>query len=172
MSAKEEQRQSHFKTNRETDNHHCYSNNFSDRNTEKNCLFSKVIQKEIHDICRLDYQPLFRMAEIEPMIYVKYFVSPLMLVIQIHLNNNVIILSGKSMIGGRKALENRRFIKHLTSGQYSSGFSDDINNALNKIMTGNKLLADKNKEKRKVIKQQTKETWTSLKENILLAKVS
>ena len=93
-----------------------------------------------------------------------------MLVIQIYVNNN--FTSGKFMIGGRKALENRRFIKHLTSGQYSGGFRDDINKALNKIMTGNKLLADKNKEERKVIKQQTKETRTSLKENILLAKVS
>ncbi|XP_078370518.1 uncharacterized protein LOC144654292 isoform X2 [Oculina patagonica] len=77
---------------------------------------------------------------------------------------------GKSNIGGRKALGNRRFIKHLTSGQYSSGFHGDLNKALNKIMTGNKLLADKSTEKRKVIKQQTKKTNTSLKENLLLAK--
>lgn len=76
------------------------------------------------------------------------------------------------MIGGRKALENRRFIKHLTSGQYSSGFHGDLNKALNKIMTGNKLMADKSKEKRKVIKEQTKETKTSMKEKILLAKVN
>ncbi|KAL9973785.1 hypothetical protein ACROYT_G020287 [Oculina patagonica] len=77
---------------------------------------------------------------------------------------------GKSMIGGRKALDNRRFIKHLTSGQYSSGFHGDINKSFNKIMTGNKHLADKSKGKRTVIKQQTKETRTSIKENILLAK--
>ena len=55
------------------------------------------------------------------------------------------------MIGGRKALENRRFIKHLASGQYSSGSHGDLNKAPNKIMTGNKLKADKSKEKRKVI---------------------
>ena len=83
-----------------------------------------------------------------------------------------IILSGKSMIGGRKALENRRFIKHLTSGQHSSGFHGDLNKAVNKIMTGNKLWVDKSKKKRKVIKQQTNETRTSLKENILKAKVN
>ena len=76
------------------------------------------------------------------------------------------------MIGGRKALENRRFIKHLTSGQYSNGFQGDLNKALNKIVTGNKLMADKSKEKRKVIKQQTKDTKTSMTENIKLAKVN
>ena len=76
------------------------------------------------------------------------------------------------MIGGRKALENRRFIKHITSGQYSSGFHGDLNKALNKIMTGNKLMADKSKGKRKVIKQQTKQTKTSMTENIKLAKVN
>lgn len=85
---------------------------------------------------------------------------------------SLIFLSGKSVIGGRKALENRRFIKNLTSGQYSSGFHGDLNKALNKIMTGNKLMADKSKEKRKVIKEQTKETKTSMKEKILLAKVN
>ena len=85
---------------------------------------------------------------------------------------SLIFLSGKSGIGGRKALENRRFIKHVTSEQYSSGFHGDIKKALNKIMTaGNKLMADKSKEKRKVIKQQTKETKTSMTENIRLAKV-
>ena len=76
------------------------------------------------------------------------------------------------MIGGRKALENRRFIKHLTSGQYSSGFHGDLNKAVNKLLTENKLSANKSKEKRKVIRQQTKETRTSLKENILKAKVN
>ena len=84
---------------------------------------------------------------------------------------SLIFLSGKSVIGGRKALENRRFIKHLTSRQYSSGFDGDLNKALNKIMTGNKPLADKSKEKRKVIKQQTKESKKSMTENILLTKV-
>ena len=84
---------------------------------------------------------------------------------------SLIFISGKSVIGGRKALENRRFIKHLTSRQYSSGFQDDLNKAWNKIMTGNKLMADKSKEKRKVIKKQTKATKTSMTENILLTKV-
>jgi len=84
---------------------------------------------------------------------------------------SLIFLSGKSVIGGRKALENRRFIKDLTSWQYSSGFHGDLNKALNKIMTGNKLMADKNKEKRKAIKQQTKESKKSMTENILLTKV-
>ena len=85
---------------------------------------------------------------------------------------SLIFLSGKSVIGGRKALENRRFIKHLTSRQYSSGFHGDLNKALKKIMTGNKLMADKSKEKRKVIKQQTKESKMSMIENILLTKVN
>ena len=85
---------------------------------------------------------------------------------------NLIFLSGKSVIGGRKALENRRFIKHLTSGQYSSGFLGDLNKALNKIMTGNKLMADRNKDKRKVVKQQTKKTKRSMTESIKLAKVN
>ena len=85
---------------------------------------------------------------------------------------NLKFLSGKSMIGGRKALENRRFIKHLTSRQYSSGFHGDLNKALNKIMTGNKLMADRSKEKRKVVKQQTKETKASMTESIKLAKVN
>ena len=84
---------------------------------------------------------------------------------------SLIFLSGKSVIGGRKALENRHFIKHLTSRQYSSGFHCDLNKALNKIMTGNKLMADKSKEKRKVIKQQTKESKKSMTEKILLTKV-
>lgn len=85
---------------------------------------------------------------------------------------NLKFLSGKSVIGGRKALENRRFIKHVTSRQYSSGFHGDLNKALNKIMTGNKLMADRSKEKRKVVKQQTKETKTSMTESIKLAKVN
>ena len=85
---------------------------------------------------------------------------------------NLIFLSGKSVIGGRKALENRRFIKHLTSGQYSSGFLGDLNKALNKIMTGNKRMADRNKEKRGVVKQQTKKTKRSMTESIKLAKVN
>jgi len=76
------------------------------------------------------------------------------------------------VIGGRKSLENRRFIKHLTSRQHSSGFHGDLHKALDKIMIGNKHMVDKSKEKRKVIKQQTKETKTSMAENIKLAKVN
>lgn len=85
---------------------------------------------------------------------------------------NLTFLSGKSVIGGQKALENRRFIKHLTSGQHSSGFRGDLNKARNKVMTGNNLMADRSKEKRKVVKQQTKETKKSMTESIKLAKVN
>ncbi|XP_020619878.1 uncharacterized protein LOC110057620 isoform X2 [Orbicella faveolata] len=63
------------------------------------------------------------------------------------------------------------FIKHLTSGQYSSGFYGHLNKARNEIMTGNKLMANKSKEQRKVIKQQTKVTKTSMTETIRLEKV-
>lgn len=76
------------------------------------------------------------------------------------------------MIGGRKALENRRYIKHLTSGQHSSGFHGNLSKACSRILTGNKLLADKSKEKRLVINQQTKRTRTSMTDSILLAKVN
>ena len=75
------------------------------------------------------------------------------------------------MIGGRKALENRRFIKHLTSGQYSSGFHGDLSKARSKLISGNKQLVDRSKEKRIVIKRLTKATRTSMMESVLLAKV-
>ena len=75
------------------------------------------------------------------------------------------------MIGGRKALENRRFTKHLTSGQYSSGFHGDLNKARSKIMSGTKKSMDRRKEKRTVVKQLTKATRTSMMESVLPAKV-
>ena len=74
-------------------------------------------------------------------------------------------------IGGRKAKENRLRIKHLTSGQYSSSFHGDLNVAVSKILTEKERFVDKNKEKRKVIKEQTKETRTSMAKSIVLGKV-
>ena len=79
--------------------------------------------------------------------------------------------SGKSLIGGRKALENRRFIKHLTSEQESTGFKRDLNTAISWILGEKKRLEDKNKGKRNVIKYQTQDTKYSLGESILRAKV-
>ena len=75
------------------------------------------------------------------------------------------------MIGGRNALENRRFLKHLTSGQYSSGFHGDLNTARSKLISGNKQLVDRSKEKRIVVKRLTKATRTSMMESVLLEKV-
>ena len=83
----------------------------------------------------------------------------------------VIIVSGKSLIGGRKALENRRFIKHLTSDRESTGFEHDLNKAISRILGEKKPLGDKNKGRRNVIKHQTQETKYSLTESILRAKV-
>ncbi|XP_078350796.1 uncharacterized protein LOC144635578 [Oculina patagonica] len=77
---------------------------------------------------------------------------------------------GKSLIGGRKALENRRFIKHLISEQESTGFKHDLNTAISPILGEKKRLADKNKGKRIVIKHQTQDTKYSLAESILRAK--
>ncbi|XP_078384987.1 uncharacterized protein LOC144667444 [Oculina patagonica] len=77
---------------------------------------------------------------------------------------------GKSLIGGRKALENRRFIKHLISEQESTGFKRDLNTAISRILGEKKRIEDKNKGKRNVIKHQTQETKYSLAESILRAK--
>ncbi|KAL9954458.1 hypothetical protein ACROYT_G041999 [Oculina patagonica] len=77
---------------------------------------------------------------------------------------------GKSLIGGRKALENRRFIKHLISEQESTGFKHDLNTAISRILGEKKCVADKNKGKRIVIKHQTQDTKYSLTESILRAK--
>ncbi|KAL9960033.1 hypothetical protein ACROYT_G033427 [Oculina patagonica] len=77
---------------------------------------------------------------------------------------------GKSLIGGRKALENRRFIKHLISEQESTEFKRDLNTAISRILGEKKHLEDKNKGKRNVIKHQTQETKYSLAESILRAK--
>ena len=83
----------------------------------------------------------------------------------------VMYILGKSLIGGRKALENRRFIKHLISEQDSTGFRSDLNAAFSRILGEKKNLADKNKKKRTVIKHQTQETKHTLAESILRAKV-
>ena len=78
-------------------------------------------------------------------------------------------LLGKAF-GGRKTKENRLFIKHLTSAKYFQGFLSDILLAAFKILTNNGGFADKSKERRRVIVEQTKETKPLL-ESILLAKV-
>ena len=75
------------------------------------------------------------------------------------------------MIGGRKALENRCFIKHLMSEQESTGFKHDLSMAISRILGDKKSLEDKNKGKRNVIKHQTQETKYSLAESISRAKV-
>lgn len=80
-------------------------------------------------------------------------------------------VSGKALIGGREASENRRFIKHLISEQDSSGFKSYLNAAISRILGEKKNLVDKHKVKRLVIKHQTKETKHSLAESILRAKV-
>lgn len=68
-------------------------------------------------------------------------------------------------------MENRRFIKHLISEQYSTGFKSDLNAASSRILGEKKNLVDKNKVKRLVIKQQTLTTKHSLIGSILRAKV-
>ena len=80
-------------------------------------------------------------------------------------------VSGKALIGGRKALENRRFIKHLISEQDSTGFKSDLNAASSRILGEKRNLEDKNKVKRLVMKHQTLETKHSLIDSILRAKV-
>ena len=84
---------------------------------------------------------------------------------------SVMYFSGKALIGGRKALENRRFIKHLISEQYSTGFKSDLSAAASRILGEKKNLVDKNKVKRLVIKQQTLTAKHSLIDSILRAKV-
>ena len=68
-------------------------------------------------------------------------------------------------------MENRRFIKHLISGQESTGFKNDLNKAISRILGENKSLEDKNRGKRNVIKHQTQETKYSLAESISRTKV-
>ena len=80
--------------------------------------------------------------------------------------------SGEALTGGRKALENRRFIKHLIFEQDSTGFKSDLNAASSRILGEKRNLVDKNKVKRLVIKHQTLETKHSLIESILRAKVN
>ena len=85
--------------------------------------------------------------------------------------NEAGFFSGKA-VGGRKAKENRLMIKHLTAEDSSSSFHDDLNTAASKILNEHERFVEKNKEKRKVIKEQTKETRTSMADSILLGKVN
>ena len=68
-------------------------------------------------------------------------------------------------------MENRRFIKHLTSEQYSTGLESELNTAISRILGEKKRDVDRNREKRVVIKHQTQETKYSLTESIQRAKV-
>lgn len=81
--------------------------------------------------------------------------------------------SGKSYIGGTKALENRHFIKHLISARSSSSLANDLKIAVSRILGDTKPRADmcRTRSKRLVIKRQTEETKYSLKESILRSKV-
>ena len=81
-------------------------------------------------------------------------------------------VSGKSLIGGRQALENRRFIKHLTSEKDTAELKSDLKKAISRILGDKKRLVDNNKGKRLVIRHQTHETKYSLYESILRAKVT
>ena len=85
-------------------------------------------------------------------------------------HNEQFSFSGKA-VGGRRTREKRLLVKHLTSTDYSTGFHGDLNLALSKILTDNEWFGDENKEKRKVIREQTKQTKTSLKDSIRSAKV-
>lgn len=73
-------------------------------------------------------------------------------------------------IGGQTAKETRFTIRRLTSGNYSSGFLGDLIVAATRIMTAKDRLVDKSKEKRRVIKVQTRERRTFLAESIGLGK--
>ena len=74
-------------------------------------------------------------------------------------------------IGGQRAKETRLTIRSLTSKEHSRGFLGDLIEAVSRILTGKESYADKNKEKRKVIRVQTSKTSKSLSESISLAKV-
>ena len=82
-----------------------------------------------------------------------------------------IIHLGKSLIGENKASEDRRSITHLTSGQNSDGLHRDLNKDRSQILVNNKQALNKNREKRRVVKERTKMTVKSLVESVLLAKV-
>ena len=77
----------------------------------------------------------------------------------------------EGLIGGRKALENRNFIKHLTTEQFSTGLESDLNTAISRILKEKKHDVDRSREKRRVIKHQTQETKYSFTESILRSKV-
>lgn len=84
--------------------------------------------------------------------------------------SHLILISGKVFVGGQRALENRQFIKHLTSEQFSTGLEGGLNTAISRILGEKKRDVDRNREKRRVTKHQ-KETKYSLTESILRSKV-
>ena len=75
-------------------------------------------------------------------------------------------------IGGKRAKETRLTIRRLTSRDHSRGFLGDLIEAVSRILTGKESYADKNRERRKVIRVQTSKTSKSLSESISLAKVN
>ena len=85
------------------------------------------------------------------------------------IDNDKFLFPGKA-VGGRKAKENRLYIKPVTSAKYFQGFLGNIS-WLFPSLTNNGGFADKSKEKRRVVREQTKETKACLFESILLAKV-
>ena len=82
------------------------------------------------------------------------------------------IHSGKSLISEHKALEDRRSITTLPFGQNSDDLHGDLNKVRSQILVKNKQVLNRNREKRRVIKEGTKMTVKSLEESVLLAKVT
>ena len=82
------------------------------------------------------------------------------------------IHSGKSLIGEQKSLEDRRSITNLPFGQNSDDLHGDLNKVRSQILVKNKQVLNRNREKRRVIKEGTKMTVKSLEESVLLAKVT
>ena len=82
------------------------------------------------------------------------------------------IHSGESLIGEHKALEDHRLTTHLTSGKNSDSLHGDLNKVRSQILVKNKQVLNRNREKRRVIKEGTKMTVKSLEESVLLAKVT
>ena len=81
-------------------------------------------------------------------------------------------ISGKNHVGGMSALENRHFIKHLTSAHYSISFESDIKTVVSRILGEKKPHEDRNRAKRLVIKRLTEGTKYFLKDSILISKVN
>ncbi|XP_068759802.1 uncharacterized protein [Montipora capricornis] len=83
---------------------------------------------------------------------------------------NTELRRGKSHVGGMSALENRHYIKHLTSAHYSISFESDIKTAVSRILGEKKPHEDRNRAKRLVIKRLTEGTKYFLKDSILISK--